>query len=323
MEKMQNLLKLKEEEIEKQKSILYELKRKLIESNDKLSLKDMKISTLLQENQELKEKIKSVLENHSEDGDLTTSAESSSQISPDMNQFMETFLEKFEEINKTLNAQYLNLNNKIEKIEEEISSIRNNSLLAQKNTINSNKKITPKPHPQDINIPQGRKPSQISKMQVNSFPKPSETIKKKMIPPVVNIVKVNKNFSETPQIEPEIPKPSSAKPVSQGALEIPDEYLDTSVSSSPNKNVSQTPTKSTESTGKAKIGPESHSSLTMGQFGVPTIPYPDDGLIKCPKCGGNKIQEMENKKKIVMYNPRKYGKKYYCRECRAEWDYEY
>jgi hypothetical protein len=53
-----------------------------------------------------------------------------------------------------------------------------------------------------------------------------------------------------------------------------------------------------------------------------TVDYPADGVLKCPSCGGQKFTEMQNKAKIISFSPvKKYGKKYYCKDCRIEWDY--
>lgn len=58
--------------------------------------------------------------------------------------------------------------------------------------------------------------------------------------------------------------------------------------------------------------------------GIITIIYPEDGAIKCPNCGEQHFQEIDNKKKIIAYAPiKKYAKKYYCKACRSEWDYKY
>ena len=56
--------------------------------------------------------------------------------------------------------------------------------------------------------------------------------------------------------------------------------------------------------------------------GIQTIEYPSDGAIKCPNCGKQEYGEQENRKKIIAYIPiKKYAKKYYCKACRSEWDY--
>lgn len=57
---------------------------------------------------------------------------------------------------------------------------------------------------------------------------------------------------------------------------------------------------------------------------IRTIKHPEDGIIKCPDCGAQSFQEMENHAKIISFAPvKKYGKKYYCKICRIEWDYDY
>ncbi|QEE17073.1 hypothetical protein DSAG12_02905 [Promethearchaeum syntrophicum] len=55
---------------------------------------------------------------------------------------------------------------------------------------------------------------------------------------------------------------------------------------------------------------------------IKSIPYPEDGVLKCPHCGEQHFQEQQNKNKIISYAPiKKYAKKYYCKNCRGEWDY--
>ncbi len=55
---------------------------------------------------------------------------------------------------------------------------------------------------------------------------------------------------------------------------------------------------------------------------IKSISYPDDGVLKCPHCGEQNFQEQQNKKKIISYAPiKKFAKKYYCKICRGEWDY--
>jgi hypothetical protein len=56
---------------------------------------------------------------------------------------------------------------------------------------------------------------------------------------------------------------------------------------------------------------------------IRTFPYPSDGTLKCPYCGEQNFQEMENRAKIISFVPvKKYGKKYYCKQCRGNWDYD-
>jgi len=55
---------------------------------------------------------------------------------------------------------------------------------------------------------------------------------------------------------------------------------------------------------------------------IKSLSYPEDGVIKCPHCGEQSFQEQPNKKKIISYAPiKKFAKKYYCKICRGEWDY--
>jgi predicted nucleic acid-binding Zn-ribbon protein len=56
---------------------------------------------------------------------------------------------------------------------------------------------------------------------------------------------------------------------------------------------------------------------------IKSISYPEDGVIKCPHCGEQSFQEQQNKKKIISYAPiKKYAKKYYCKICRGEWNFD-
>lgn len=56
---------------------------------------------------------------------------------------------------------------------------------------------------------------------------------------------------------------------------------------------------------------------------VNTVSYPSDGIIACPKCGAKTFQEMENRNKIITFTPvKRYGKKYFCKKCFEEWDYQ-
>jgi len=56
---------------------------------------------------------------------------------------------------------------------------------------------------------------------------------------------------------------------------------------------------------------------------VRTVPYPADGILKCPNCNAQNFAEMENKAKIISFVPvKKYGKMRYCKNCRTQWDYD-
>jgi hypothetical protein len=50
---------------------------------------------------------------------------------------------------------------------------------------------------------------------------------------------------------------------------------------------------------------------------VQEIPYPENGVIQCPKCSGQQFQEMPEPARGS------FAKKYYCKKCRAEWRFLY
>jgi uncharacterized phage infection (PIP) family protein YhgE len=50
---------------------------------------------------------------------------------------------------------------------------------------------------------------------------------------------------------------------------------------------------------------------------VMEIPYPDTGIIQCPKCNGQQFQEMPEPARGS------FAKKYYCKKCRQEWRFLY
>ena len=68
--------------------------------------------------------------------------------------------------------------------------------------------------------------------------------------------------------------------------------------------------------------PKKKISTKVEKGTIKSISYPDDGVLKCPHCGEQNYQEQQNKKKIISYAPiKKYAKKYYCKICRMEWQY--
>jgi chromosome segregation ATPase len=65
---------------------------------------------------------------------------------------------------------------------------------------------------------------------------------------------------------------------------------------------------------KAESAPSVH--------GIASIAYPADGVIVCPHCGEQNFAQIDNKAKIIAFAPvKKFAKKYYCKSCRSEWDY--
>ena len=55
---------------------------------------------------------------------------------------------------------------------------------------------------------------------------------------------------------------------------------------------------------------------------VKSFPYPDDGKIRCPYCNKMNWVEQQNKNKVIAFVPMKqYATKYYCKDCRGEWDF--
>ncbi|WP_457558544.1 hypothetical protein [Candidatus Harpocratesius sp.] len=355
MENLQNLLKLKETEIEKLNDIRNTLKRKVIELNDKISLKEMKISTLSKENQEIKEKLNSLeseIQKTKEDlkklssikslnkQEITKELDNKSTVSSTsvkVEKLIQSLHEKIDFLNSTFIQKINSIEKKIEKLSHSFSvnSIitddsksfeKSNSkglssssstssikkdLESSKFTRNYRKNLKPSSYKNEVAYEE-KKPA----LKKQIYPDSRENlkpIKKKIIAPIVNAEKISRIVNQKPNFETERKNIST-----QPQPSIPDEYTEADILSS---TISQNHT--IPSNGQASIDASSHYFAKMGKYGVPTIPYPENGFIKCPKCGGNNFQEMENKKKIVMYNPRKYGKKYYCRDCRAEWDYEY
>ncbi|MHA1610765.1 MAG: hypothetical protein ACTSYU_01825 [Promethearchaeota archaeon] len=295
MEKLQNLLKLKEAEIEKLGSLRNALKRKVVELNDRISLKDVKISSLKEDLQQ-------------------KSAE------------LETAKKSLQAKNQQMGYSKQNLPNQAPisspSIEKKIDTILSTLLQMEKNFVPSASPSHVKLHETPkLNVPKSPtsatnhrnrlKPitSKTSEPQISLLPPGSPNkSKSKMISPIVNVAKIQNmttpDYGSDSYEMPSTPSP----PTPPGAPPKP-----------PIQSVKpQTlPSPSTPKVNGAE------PQVEMGLYGVPTFPYPEDGLIKCPKCGGNKLQESENKKKIVMYNPRKYGKKWGCSDCRYMWDFSY
>ncbi|MHA1340614.1 MAG: hypothetical protein ACTSRZ_10685 [Promethearchaeota archaeon] len=74
---------------------------------------------------------------------------------------------------------------------------------------------------------------------------------------------------------------------------------------------------------KIKQQPKIEKKEEKTEGGILWVDYPKDGVIKCPKCGKQNYQEMENKAQILSYIPKpKYGRKYYCKSCRIEWAFK-
>ncbi|MCF2140259.1 MAG: hypothetical protein K9W44_09425 [Candidatus Lokiarchaeota archaeon] len=355
MENLQNLLKLKETEIEKLNDIKKTLKRKVIELNDKISLKEMKISTLSKENQEIKEKVNSLeseIQKTKEDLKKLSSIKSLNEqeitkelgngstvpsTSVELEKLIQSLHEKIDFLNSTFIQKINVIEKKIEKLnqsfsvnskitddsksfeKDDLKDLRSSAppssigkdLESSKFTRNYRKNLKPSSYKSERGYE--KKPSTLKKQVYSNSRDNLKPIKKKIIAPIVNAEKINQIVNQKPNLEAEQKNISS-----QLQPSIPDEYTKPE---GPSPTISQNRT--LHSNVQASIDAGSHYSAKMGKYGVPTIPYPENGFIKCPKCGGNNFQEMENKKKIVMYNPRKYGKKYYCKDCRTEWDYEY
>lgn len=70
-------------------------------------------------------------------------------------------------------------------------------------------------------------------------------------------------------------------------------------------------------------GPKARATAAGIHSEIHYHPYPDDGVVKCPKCGKQEYKEMENREVVVAYAPvRKYGRKFLCKNCREEWAYK-
>lgn len=88
-------------------------------------------------------------------------------------------------------------------------------------------------------------------------------------------------------------------------------------------DIEETPVSVAKPKQEASVPQKSALSASQAPIhGIQTIEYPSDGAIKCPKCDKQEFAEQENKKKVLAYFPvKKYAKKYYCKACRTEWDY--
>ena len=303
MENLQNLLKLKEAEIEKLNNLRNALKRKVVELNDSLSLKEMKISSLKEDLQQKTAELES-------NQQIKTNPQDRPTQSP---LAISSIEEKLDRILDTLQQLGSNMGP---------STGPSRAMLHE--TPPSHASNAPPSHP---NLRERLKPISSEAPPSPSSPSPPRqpmNSKPKMISPIVNAAKIqdisspeySSNSSDhSPSPPPRAPpRPLSSSRDQFNEIPEPEDY-----SMHPSQGVEFTESSSSHS-------PKSNGStqqVEMGQYGIPTIPYPEDGQVKCPKCGGTKLQESENKKKIVMYNPRKYGKKIGCNSCRFEWEWSY
>lgn len=335
MENLQNLLKIKEDEIEKLNNIRNTLKRKVIELNDSISLKEMKISSLLEENQELKSTIEEMEGKLSEVNPRFNQKETKNLLPSEFSELpgqMNQLFEKLNIIEQTISKYHHTVQENLQIKEKGISTERNfdtrSPTRPEKNTSVPSYRDRLKPRPNNETVTSDSE--QNFTPQKSIAPKTSlSASKSKMIPPIVNIGKVAQNNSRSspnkiPAPPPSIPSKPPKPPLHQEFEPIPPP-TNSQIDPTEYDQEEVSAPKPISSPRSIPTGPEKLEapSVNAGKYGVPTYPYPSDGLIKCPECGGNNFQEMENRKKIVMFNPRKYGKKYYCRECRANWDYAY
>ncbi|MHA1585371.1 MAG: hypothetical protein ACTSVU_08990 [Promethearchaeota archaeon] len=74
---------------------------------------------------------------------------------------------------------------------------------------------------------------------------------------------------------------------------------------------------------KSQKSSASATTKNVAPGGILSVPYPNDGAIKCPHCGAQNFVEQEDHTRVLSYVPiKKYAKKYYCKTCRAEWKYD-
>ena len=71
--------------------------------------------------------------------------------------------------------------------------------------------------------------------------------------------------------------------------------------------------------GTGQIGATPAVIPQVGGKGM-VLPYPADGVIRCPKCSKQDFQEMPDKSKRPQYGI--YPKIYYCKQCRTEWSFD-
>ncbi len=313
MEKLNNLLKIKEDEIEKLGNLRNALKRKVVELNDKLSLKDIKISTLKEDLQQKTAELESIKQMKGNSNNL-----------PPQPQVISSSVEKkLDLILSTLQKMGTNVGPSAPppsaQLRETPSSYIPKAQSSQPNLRSRLKPVSSEPDAQsDPPSPSGS---------------PSKS-KRKMLSPIVNVAKIQKistpGYGSDEYEQPSSPPPTGRRPSSVSQMqfnEVP-EAEDYSLpppqgTGSPPQGAGSPPVPAPVQAPASASNNGGGLQVEMGLYGVPTFPYPEDGLMKCPKCGGNKIQESENKKKIVMYNPRKYGKKMGCKTCRFEFDYSY
>ncbi|MHA1729337.1 MAG: hypothetical protein ACTSWY_11475 [Promethearchaeota archaeon] len=71
---------------------------------------------------------------------------------------------------------------------------------------------------------------------------------------------------------------------------------------------------------KTQIPTEPNPNKSILFQGLMMVPYPESGSIVCPKCGAQNWRKTDNKDKIISFGI--YAKKYYCKTCRCEWEFE-
>ncbi|MHA1674938.1 MAG: hypothetical protein ACTSYI_15080 [Promethearchaeota archaeon] len=302
MEKLNNLLKIKEEEIEKLGNLRNALKRKVVELNDKLSLKDIKISTLKEDLQQKTVELESLQQMKGNSNYLSPQPQPKA-ISPSVEKKIDLILSTLQQMGTNAG----------------LSAAPPRTQLRE-----TPPSYTPKAPSSQSNLRSRLKPVSSEPDARNTPSSPIGSPKKskrKMLSPIVNVAKIQNistpGYGSDVHEQPSSPPSTGRRPSSVSQMQFNDvpEAEDYSLPPPQMAGSPTTPAPASKTGGGLKV--------EMGMYGVPTFPYPEDGLMKCPKCGGIKIQESENKKKIVMYNPRKYGKKMGCKDCRFEWDYSY
>ncbi|OLS14097.1 MAG: hypothetical protein RBG13Loki_2275 [Promethearchaeota archaeon CR_4] len=81
--------------------------------------------------------------------------------------------------------------------------------------------------------------------------------------------------------------------------------------------------KQAESEGEKGEPDKKNKEAEVPGAGILTVPYPADGSIVCPKCNKQNYQEMQDPTNVVAYAPvKKFGRKFYCKSCRCNWRYK-
>ncbi|GAB4307606.1 MAG: hypothetical protein Kow0069_05280 [Promethearchaeota archaeon] len=77
----------------------------------------------------------------------------------------------------------------------------------------------------------------------------------------------------------------------------------------------------TDSGGTAVRGDDGGEEET-GKATILTVASKPGGVVKCPACGRQEYNELQDRSNVISYAPvMRFGKKYHCKKCRTEWRY--